>query len=98
MPKAYPAEFRARAVALVRAGRSVRETARELEISESCLHNWIKQDRIDHGERPGLSNTEHADLVAAKRRIRQLETELEVLREASKIYEELKGDPKGRFR
>jgi transposase-like protein len=98
MPKAYPVEFRARAVALVRAGKSVRETARELEISESCLHNWVNQDRIDHGERPGLSSIEHADLVAAKRRIRQLETELEVLREASKIYEELKGDPKGHSR
>ncbi|WP_328610682.1 transposase [Amycolatopsis sp. NBC_00345] len=98
MPKAYPAEFRARAVAVVRAGKSVRWTALELEISESCLHSWIKQDRIDHGERPGLSSTEHADLVTAKRRIRQLETELEVLREASKIYEELKGDPKGHSR
>jgi transposase-like protein len=95
MPKAYPAEFRARAVALIRAGKSVRETARELEISESCLHNWIKQDRIDRGERPGLSSIEHADLVAAKRRIRELETELEIVREASKVYEELKGDPKG---
>lgn len=98
MPKAYPAEFRARAVALVRAGRSVRATAHELDISESCLHDWLKQDRIDRGERPGLSSREHADLVAAKRRIRQLGTELEILREASTIYEELKGDPKGRSR
>ncbi len=65
--------------------------------SPACT-NWVKQDHIDHGERPGLSSTEHADLVAAKRRIHQLETELEVLREASKIYEELKGDPKERSR
>ncbi|WP_409497176.1 transposase [Amycolatopsis sp. cmx-11-12] len=53
MPNAYPAEFQARAVALVRAGRSVWETAHELEISKSCLHNWVKQDLVDHGERPG---------------------------------------------
>ncbi|GLY70811.1 transposase [Amycolatopsis taiwanensis] len=98
MPKAYPGEFRARAVALVRAGKPARQVAHELGISESCLHNWLKQDRIDRGERPGLSSREHAELAAAKRRIRQLETELEVLREASKIYEELKGDPKGRSR
>jgi hypothetical protein len=62
------------------------------------LRNWVKQDRVDRGELAGLSRREHADLVAAKRRIRQLETELEILREASKIYEELKGDPKGRSR
>src|SRR5262245_34279283 len=95
MPKACPPEFRARAVALVRAGKPVRQAARELGISESCLHNWVKHDRIDRGERAGLSSTEHAELAAAKRRIRQLETELEILREASTIYEELKGDPKG---
>jgi transposase-like protein len=98
MPKAYPSEFRARAVALVRAGKPAREAARELGISESCLHNWLKQDRVDRGEQAGLSRQEHADLVAAKQRIRQLETELEILREASTIYEELKGDPKGRSR
>jgi transposase-like protein len=85
IPKAYPAEFRARAVALVRAGKPVREAARELEISESCLHNWVEQDRIDRGERAGLSSREHAELTAAKQRIRQLETELAILREASPI-------------
>jgi transposase len=98
MPKPYPAEFRARAVALVRAGKPVREVAHDLEISESGLHRWVQQDRIDQGEEPGLTTREHADLVSAKRRIRQLETELEMLREASKIYEELKGDPKDRSR
>ena len=51
MPKAYPFEFRARAVALVRAGKPAREVARELGISESCLHNWLKQDRVDRGDR-----------------------------------------------
>jgi len=98
MPKPYPAEFRARAMALVRAGKSVREVAPDLEISQSGLHRWVTQDRIDRGETPGLTTREHADLASAKRRIHQLETELEVLREASKIYEELKGDPKGRSR
>src|SRR4051794_16462646 len=66
--------------------------------SRACTIGWIKQDRVDRAERPGLSRQEHADLVAAKPRIRQLETELEILREASRIYEELKGDPKGRSR
>jgi transposase-like protein len=98
MPKAYPVEFRARAVALVRAGKSVRIVATELGISESCLHRWVGQDRVERGERPGLSSREHAELVAAKRRIRQLETELAIVREASKLYEELKGDPKERSR
>jgi hypothetical protein len=41
-----------------------------------------------------LSGREHAELVAAKRRIRQLETELAIVRQACALYEELKGDPK----
>lgn len=98
MPKAYPAEFRARAVALVRAGKSVRTVAVELGISESGLYRWVTQDQVDRGERPGLSGREHAELVAAKRRIRQLEAELAIVREASKLYEELKGDPKDHSR
>jgi transposase len=98
MPKSYPVEFRARAVALVRAGKSVRVVASELGISESCLHGWVSQDRVDRGERPGLSSREHAELVAAKRRIRQLEAELAIVRQASALYEELKGDPKERSR
>jgi transposase len=98
MPKSYPVEFRARAVALVRAGKSVRVVATELSISESGLHRWVSQDRVDRGERSGLSSREHAELVAAKRRIRQLETELAIVRQASTLYEELKGDPKERSR
>jgi transposase len=96
MPKAYPAEFRARAVALVRAGKSVRVVATELGISESGLYRWVNQDQVDRGERRGLSSREHAELVAAKRRIRQLEAELAIAREASMLYEELKRDPKDR--
>lgn len=45
MPKSYPVEFRARAVALVRAGKSIRVVATELGISESGLHRWVGQDR-----------------------------------------------------
>ncbi len=42
-----------------------------------CLVGWI-----------ALSGREHVELVAAKRRIRQLETELAIVRQASALYEE----------
>ena len=48
MPKPYPSEFRQRAVALVRAGKPVTVVAPSLGISEGCLRNWVRQDRIDH--------------------------------------------------
>jgi len=38
MPRKYPDEFRARAVALVRSGQTDTKTAEDLEITYSCLY------------------------------------------------------------
>ena len=95
MPRPYPPEFRVRAVALVRAGKQVKQTAYELGISANCLHEWIKQDRIDRGERGGVPTSESAELRAARKRIRELEAELAIIRQASKFLAQDKPHPKG---
>jgi len=44
MPKSYSAEFRLRAVALVRAGdKTITQTAYELGVSATALHNWVRR-------------------------------------------------------
>ncbi len=93
MPKPYPTEFRLCAVTLVRVGKTITQTAYELEMSAAALHNWIHQDRIDRGEIAGLSSRESVELARAKRRIRELE--VEILRWASKILGAGQYDPKG---
>lgn len=98
MPRAYPAEFRARAVALVRAGKEQRQTAADLGIHPVTLAKWVKQDRIDRGETPGTSTSESAELRAARRRIRELETELVIVRQAAKFLGEDRPRPKGSTR
>lgn len=95
MPRPYPPEFRARAIALVHSGKQVKQTAYELGISAGCLHEWLKQDRIDRGEIPGKTTTESAELRAARKRIRELETELVIVRQAAKFLGEDKPYPKG---
>lgn len=95
MPRPYPPEFRARAVALVRSGKQVKQTAYELGISAGCLHNWVRQDQVDRGERPGVSTTESVELRAARKRIRDLETELAIVRQAAKFLDQDKPHPKG---
>jgi len=72
MPRPYPAEFRARASTLVRAGKPITATAAELGISQSCLHNWIRQDQVNRGELPGVTTSESVELRRARNRIRQL--------------------------
>ncbi len=98
MPRAYPAEFRRRAVSLVRAGQSVTSTAADLGITDTCLYNWVKQDRIDRGEIPGVTTGESRELRKAKRRIRELETEVEILRRANTILGTEARLPKGSTR
>jgi len=82
MPRAYPAEFRRRAIALVEAGQSVAKTANDLGITGGALYHWIKQDKIDHGEMPGQSNAE-------------LEAEVEILRRANELLGPDAKRPKG---
>jgi transposase len=98
MPRAYPSEFRARAVALVRAGKQQRQTAEELGIHPITLSKWLRQDRIDRGEIEGVPSSESAELRAARRRIRELETELIIVRQAAKFLGEERPRPKGSSR
>jgi transposase-like protein len=88
MPKRYPPEFRHRVLELVKAGRSVTEVARELGVSSQAIYNWRRQAEIDAGLRPGVTTTDNAELMAARRRIAELEAELAVTRRANQLLRE----------
>jgi transposase len=95
MPRPFPVEFRRRAVALVRAGKPITTTAVELGVSAAAIHNWVRQDQIDRGERPGITTPESIELAKAKKRIRQLEEEIQILKIAAKLLGEVRPGPKG---
>lgn len=90
----YSGEFRRKVLDLLAEGRSVAAVAHDLGISDQTIYNWRRQDRIDRGLRAGLSSKENGELAAAKKRIRELETELAVNRRSVEL---LKGEtsPKG---
>jgi transposase len=92
--RGYPAEFRRRVLDLVEAGRKIADVAADLGISDQTIYSWRRQDRIDRGLEPGLSSAEKAELVAARKRIRELEVELAVHRRATELLKE-RTDPKG---
>ena len=95
MPRADPAEFRRRANALVEAGQSVAKTAADLGFTDATLYHWIKQDRIDRGLIPGRTTTESKDLRRARKRMRELEAEVEILRRANELLGSDAKRPKG---
>jgi len=84
MPKPYPKEFRDEVVrvALNREdGVRIKDIAADFGITESCLGNWLTEARKD-GQGPQVQS-EMAELREAKKRIRLLEQENEVLRRAA---------------
>lgn len=95
MPRPYPSEFRARAVAILRAGRPISRVAAELGVSEGGLRNWVRQDRIDRGEITGVTTSESAELQRARKQIRELELQVEILTKASAFLAEERPHPKG---
>ena len=83
MPKAHPEEFRRDVVAVARKREApVAQIAKDFGISESCLSNWLRKADIEDGVKPGVTSTESAELREARKRIRLLEQEAEVMRRA----------------
>lgn len=93
--RGYPAEFRRRVLGLIAAGRSVGSIAADLGIIEQTIYTWRRQEQIDKGLEPGISSKDHADLVAARKRIRELESEVEVHRRTTELLRSGDVGPKG---
>lgn len=84
MPAPHPKEFRDDVVAVARRGDApVAQIANDFGISESCLRNWLARADVEDGVKPGVTSTENAELREAKKKIRLLEQENEVLRRAA---------------
>ena len=81
MPKAFPKEFRNDVVAVARRGDApISRIAKDFGVSESCLQGWLKIADVEDGIKPG---SDPAELREAKKRIRLLEQEVEILRRAA---------------
>jgi transposase-like protein len=86
VPKPYPREFREDVIRVARnrePGVRIKDVAADFGVSESCLQNWLTQADRDDGLRSGPASDDNAELREAKKRIRLLEQENEVLRRAA---------------
>lgn len=83
----YPPEFKKDVVALARRGEiTKRQIAKDVGISETTLHRWIKQVEIDEGAREGATSDELEELRELRKRARRLEQENEILRRAAAYF------------
>ena len=86
MPKPYPQEFRDDVVRVARdrePGVTVEQIAKDFGVHPMTLFKWLRQAEVDEGAKPGVSRGESAELREARRRIKLLEQENEVLRRAA---------------
>jgi transposase-like protein len=86
MPRPYPREFREDVIRVARnrePGVRIKDVASDFGISEGCLTNWLARADVEDGIKPGTTAGENAELREAKKRIRLLEQENEVLRRAA---------------
>ena len=81
-------EFKAGAVRLVRdEGKSVGRVARDLDLTESALRNWVDHDRADRTKgRTGLTTEEREELRRLRKENRELRTEREILKKAAAFF------------
>ena len=81
-------EFKASAVRLVLdEGKSVGAAARDLDLTETALREWVKRARADrtHG-RTGLTTAEREELARLRKENRILQEERDILKKAAAFF------------
>ena len=87
--RSFTSEFKADAVKLVQtSGRSVPDVARELDLTETALREWVKRAAIDAGNGPAgaLTTAEREELVALRRETKRLRMERDILKAAATFF------------
>jgi transposase-like protein len=88
MARSYPPEFRKKVLDLLDAGHSVTKIAHDLGITGQTIYNWRNQHLIDIGKRDGVTSSDHVELVAARKRIAELEADLAASQRAVQLLKE----------
>jgi len=84
VPKAFPMEFRRDVVAVARRSEApISRIATDFGISESCLQRWLRIGDVEGGFKPGVTQADAAELREAKKRIRLIQQENEILKRAA---------------
>src|ERR1700745_4326385 len=94
MPVRYDQDTKAKAIRLVRehAGEypseyaAITAVAGRLGMSAETLRKWIRQAAVDEGSAAGVASSESAEIRELRRKNRELEQTIEILRAASAFF------------
>jgi transposase len=84
----FPPEDKAEVVELIRStGKTIGQVARELDLTETAVRQWVKQADLEAGRRTdGLTTAERDELRQLRREVRDLREEREILRKAAVFF------------
>ena len=84
----FTAEQKTDAVRLAREVGSIAQVARDLDLTESALRNWVQQADIDegHGAEGALTTEEKEELRRLRRENRTLKMERDFLKKAATFF------------
>ena len=85
--RSFTDEFKRDAVALViDEGCTVVDVARSLGVGEGTLGNWVRQARVDRGERAGVTTSERTELAELRKENARLRMERDLLKRATAFW------------
>src|SRR5436305_2167152 len=85
--RAFTVEFKAEIVeACSRGDRSIGQVARDFDLTETAVREWVKQSDIDAGRRDGLTTAEREELSDLRRENRRLREDVEILKRATAFF------------
>jgi transposase len=85
--RSFTPEFKADIVERCGAGdRTIGRVARDFDLTETAVREWVRQAEVDAGERQGLTSDELAELRQLRRENRQLKEDVEILKRATAFF------------
>src|SRR5579863_4190303 len=84
----FDAEFKEQAVRLILdEGKSVAAVARDLDLTETALREWVHRTRADRTKgRTGLTTAEREELARLRKENRILQEERDILKKATAFF------------
>jgi transposase len=101
MPSKYDEQTRAKAIRLVTEHRgdyatewqAITTVASRLGMSAETLRKWVRRAEVDNGDRDGVSSEQAKENRELKRKVRELEQTVEILKSATSFFARA-GDPR----
>lgn len=85
--RSFTPEFKAEIVDACRRGdRTIGQVAKDFDLTETAVREWVKQADIDGGRRDGLTSDEREELSRLRRENRRLQADVDLLKRATAFF------------